>query len=314
MKKQYIEVPLRFDDKIMHKILFAILATILMPFYLLSAFFLGAPGIKIHLKCIVIGARLLFSRQIPLIKACRLIFFPMDSTRYFEFHEALKNISQQPFSKYLDISSPRMLPLLLLLKNKTSNAEMINPDNLDIAETSIFTKALKLTNRCNLINATIEKTNYAKGSFDLITCISVLEHIPDDKKAIKKIWSLLKPGGRLVLTLPCMAQLLKQYISKNDYGVLSPGSDGYTFWQRYYNEDLLKSTIFSITGEPKKTLIYGEKKNGLFFKNATMKRSRGLPFYHFWRESYMMANEYRYFKSISDLPGEGVVMLELVKQ
>lgn len=40
------------------------------------------------------------------------------------------------------------------------------------------------------------------GPFDLVSCISVLEHIPFHMKAIENIFRLLKPGGHLVLTCP----------------------------------------------------------------------------------------------------------------
>lgn len=39
-------------------------------------------------------------------------------------------------------------------------------------------------------------------SFDLITCISVLEHIGDFEKAVKEMASLLSPRGILVLSFP----------------------------------------------------------------------------------------------------------------
>lgn len=38
--------------------------------------------------------------------------------------------------------------------------------------------------------------------FDLITCISVLEHIPNHDAAIRSMFGLLNPGGHLVLTFP----------------------------------------------------------------------------------------------------------------
>jgi 2-polyprenyl-3-methyl-5-hydroxy-6-metoxy-1,4-benzoquinol methylase len=38
--------------------------------------------------------------------------------------------------------------------------------------------------------------------FDLITCISVLEHIPDHKGAIRGMFGLLRSGGHLTLTFP----------------------------------------------------------------------------------------------------------------
>jgi 2-polyprenyl-3-methyl-5-hydroxy-6-metoxy-1,4-benzoquinol methylase len=38
--------------------------------------------------------------------------------------------------------------------------------------------------------------------YDAITCISVLEHIPDHVKAVRNMVAMLKPGGLLVLTTP----------------------------------------------------------------------------------------------------------------
>ena len=40
------------------------------------------------------------------------------------------------------------------------------------------------------------------GPFDLITCISVLEHIERFDEAIKNMFRLLAPGGHLILTVP----------------------------------------------------------------------------------------------------------------
>lgn len=52
-----------------------------------------------------------------------------------------------------------------------------------------------------VINDDITKTKLTE-KFDMITCISVLEHIVDHKEAMKSMYKLLKPGGFLVLTCP----------------------------------------------------------------------------------------------------------------
>jgi 2-polyprenyl-3-methyl-5-hydroxy-6-metoxy-1,4-benzoquinol methylase len=41
-----------------------------------------------------------------------------------------------------------------------------------------------------------------KATHDVITCISVLEHIQEHREAIKTMYRLLAPGGRLILTCP----------------------------------------------------------------------------------------------------------------
>jgi SAM-dependent methyltransferase len=236
----------------------------------------------------------------------------MDSTRYFEFHEVWKSVSGLASIRYLDVSSPRLLPLFFLKAAPGATAQLINPDSSDLKDTEKLANALGLKSRCEFFNGILENAGLTPVSFDLITCISVLEHIPQDRAAIETMWSLLSPGGKLILTLPCMAQPLEQFISYNQYGVLNPGEDGYTFWQRYYDRERIESTIYSITGMPTSIAVYGEKKCGFFFRNASMKRLLG-SLYPFWREPYMMATEYQTFSSTDELPGEGVVMLEFIK-
>ncbi|MCD4761810.1 class I SAM-dependent methyltransferase, partial [bacterium] len=41
-----------------------------------------------------------------------------------------------------------------------------------------------------------------KNKYDSVCCFDVLEHIPDDKKTIKKINTILKPNGYLFITVP----------------------------------------------------------------------------------------------------------------
>lgn len=40
------------------------------------------------------------------------------------------------------------------------------------------------------------------GRFDLVTCVSVLEHIRDHQTAVRNMLGLLRPGGHLIVTCP----------------------------------------------------------------------------------------------------------------
>lgn len=312
MRKQYIEVPLAMRCRGLCSNLMRLKGNLLGPIYWLAAFVAGGPGTMFHLKCSWLGVVSYATRCLKR-GSYNLIFFPMDSTRYFEFHESWKRLRGLSFKRYLDVSSPRLLPFMLIRSNVQATAEFINPDPSDIRDTEKFFTAFRINSRCRFNNCTIAQAEFEPSSFDLITCLSVLEHIPSDRKAVSQMWSLLEPGGRLVLTVPCMKQPLEQYISHNQYGVLEPGSDGYTFWQRYYDASMLQETIFEVTGQPEYMAIYGEKVNGFFFRNATMKRLMGSG-YPFWREPYMMATEYRYYEAVKELPGEGVIYLEFIKR
>jgi len=64
------------------------------------------------------------------------------------------------------------------------------------------------------------------GPFDFITCVSTLEHIRDASRAVRSMFSLLRPGGRLVITCPYNEQA---YVP-NVYALPgSIGADKYPF-------------------------------------------------------------------------------------
>lgn len=49
--------------------------------------------------------------------------------------------------------------------------------------------------------------DYPNERFDLIICSHVLEHIPDDRLAMKELFRVLKPGGTAILQVPISASL-----------------------------------------------------------------------------------------------------------
>ena len=49
-----------------------------------------------------------------------------------------------------------------------------------------------------------------EGQFDTVLCINVLEHLSDDRTAIRKMYSLLEPGGNLIIMVPAFQNLYCQ--------------------------------------------------------------------------------------------------------
>jgi SAM-dependent methyltransferase len=199
----------------------------------------------------------------------------------------------------------------MTIKNEGLKADLINPDPRDLCVTENLTKELGLGERCVLHACLIGAAPFDQDSFDAITCISVLEHIPEDQMAIRKMWQLLEPGGRLLLTVPCAAHTFEEFIDRNEYGLLQPNEDGHFFFQRFYDERLLAENVFSVTGEPVRRSVYGEKTPGLYHQNQ--KRKMSDPGYPAWREPYTMSQDYRYFDNVNQLPGIGVIAMEFVK-
>jgi ubiquinone/menaquinone biosynthesis C-methylase UbiE len=58
------------------------------------------------------------------------------------------------------------------------------------------------SSRVQLVQGDIYKLPYHDGEFDKIILSEVLEHLPDDVKALSEVKRVLKPGGILFITVP----------------------------------------------------------------------------------------------------------------
>lgn len=287
---------------------------ILTPVYLLRAAFSGAPGTALHMRCMIIAAKSLFSGRTSASESFALACHPFDSVRYFEFETLWNWLRDVDLGdRYLDVSSPRLFFLLLLKFNPNLRAWLINPDGKDLAITRDWVRKLDLEDRSHLFNCLLAEAELPSDGFNTITSISVIEHIPepDDVAILRQLWQVLRPGGRLLVSVPCAVEAFEEYLNFNEYGVLKSEEDGYVFGQRFYDEALLESRIFQTIGSPVRTRVFGERRPGAFVANRAQKVRGG--FYPFWRESLMMRKEYRDFERIRDLPGLGVVAMEFVK-
>jgi predicted SAM-dependent methyltransferase len=283
------------------------------PVFLLASALAGGPGTRAHLRASALGLKLLLRRRISAFDAFLLTSFPLDSVRYFEFDVFWRWMCERQPGRYLDVSSPRLLFVLLMENMPELHSWLVNPDRNDLAATRELLQAAGLENRCTISDALISDVDFPPASFDTITSMSVIEHIPepDDIAAVERIWDMLRPGGHLFISVPCAAVRFEQYIDSNDYGILAPGPNGYAYAQRFYDESLLQSRLFDIIGRPNRMRLYGEKTAGTYMANCAY-RNRYF-YYPFWRESYMMATRYRYFDRVSELPGLGVAAMEFVK-
>jgi SAM-dependent methyltransferase len=200
---------------------------------------------------------------------------------------------------------------MAVARNPSLTVDMLNPDVNDLAATMSLAQLFEVESRCRFHSNLVEAAPFAPNSFEIITSISVIEHIPDDIGAIRRLWDLLRPGGRLLISVPCAAKAMEEYTNLDEYKLLGADDRGFVFWQRYYDQALLDQRIFPITGTPRRSQIYGEKMPNTYDANVMEKRTN--PYYAYWREPFMMGVEYAYFDHISELPGMGVIAMEFVK-
>jgi len=314
LKRTYTRVPHPQAHTHLDKVVRVSVGTALFPFYWLGARLYGLPGLSFGVDSFRLGMRSLINNKgdISHAEIYRMLFAPVESTRYFEFGLAWEYLSDIRIGRYLDVSSPRLFPLALLAHRPKVSAELINPNQEDLTLTAGLVRACGMGNRCNVSHALIEEVAFPESTFDVITSLSVVEHISADQNAVLRMWELLKPRGKLILSVPCAAAAEEQYIDVDQFNLQRCAEDGFFFLQYVYDDALLRERFYSVLGPPIRHGIYGEKKPGTLRRGLVEKWAGGK--YPRWKEPYTMAQHFEHYDSLDDLPGEGVIVMEFEKK
>ena len=62
-----------------------------------------------------------------------------------------------------------------------------------------------------VVRARVEELPFAAASFELVACLDVIEHTPDDRLALRELHRVTVPGGYLVVTVPAYPALWSQH-------------------------------------------------------------------------------------------------------
>jgi len=78
----------------------------------------------------------------------------------------------------------------------------VSPDLKRTVLADISEEAMKNVQCVSKEVTSITGMSFASASFDCVLCSEVLEHVPDDAKAVSELRRVLKPGGVLIATVP----------------------------------------------------------------------------------------------------------------
>lgn len=68
-----------------------------------------------------------------------------------------------------------------------------------------------------VVQGFIEKLPFESGSFDLTLALDVIEHVPDDSRALQELYRVLRPGGSLLVTVPALRLLWSAHDEANGH-------------------------------------------------------------------------------------------------
>jgi SAM-dependent methyltransferase len=84
---------------------------------------------------------------------------------------------------------------------------------VDISEDAVATA--KSRGHRDVRLGAIEELPFRDGRFDLVTCLDVVEHTPDDRRTLRELRRVTRPGGLLLVTVPAYQSLWSSHDEVN---------------------------------------------------------------------------------------------------
>jgi SAM-dependent methyltransferase len=75
--------------------------------------------------------------------------------------------------------------------------------------------AARARGHTHVVQAPVEELPYPAAFFDLVTCLDVLEHTPDDMRTLAELRRIVRVGGYAVLTVPAYQALWSRHDEAN---------------------------------------------------------------------------------------------------
>jgi SAM-dependent methyltransferase len=197
-----------------------------------------------------------------------------DYSRAVEYPLVSRLLRAGPGEQLLDVGVGRRAEFARLMAERGMNVLAI--DAREDVGADVGTRRGLLVRR-----ADARQLEFADNSFDRVSAISTIEHIEDgDNAAMAELARVLRPGGRLVVTVP-FNPLKRATIFARDHVYGRTGEQ--VFFEYIYDEDSLQERIVRPTGLRVVERIHlgepGFRVSGIFYAQRGLagKARRALP-------------------------------------
>ncbi|WP_225931180.1 class I SAM-dependent methyltransferase [Leptolyngbya sp. 7M] len=154
--------------------------------------------------------------------------------RWFRFRKVMPHIPSG--ARVLDVGCGRSAAFLRTIAPRIDYGVGVDFKVKEMQLENIQTVQLKLA----------YELPFADAGFDVVTMLAVLEHIEHEKPILQEIYRVLKPDGKLVLTVPSVwSQPVLEFLS---YRLKIVDEAEIRDHKRYYNRARLQQVLVAETG------------------------------------------------------------------
>ena len=168
------------------------------------------------------------------------VIVPLDPSRYLELPYALDALGARAGDRVLDLASPKLLAAELARRG----VEVISVDEHEPE----LERWRRLAPGVRFERADGRALPHDDGAFDHAYSVSVLEHVADggDAGALRELARVVRPGGRIVITLPHARTARDEYRDTPLYEDHGRAPNGRYFFQRWYDDARLDGLLATV--------------------------------------------------------------------
>jgi hypothetical protein len=261
------------------------------------AHFYLLPGLKFQRFRVSLGVKSLFWRRWVSAPALTMALHRTPPPpAYLGFHFASRFLMGETLGDYLDVSSPWLFPLAVLSRYRAASATLLSGDAVCL-QNLLVAANVKVTGkiRCDASDQTLEDASY-----DTVTSLWASADSPFKAGSIEELWRVLRPGGSLLLSVPCIGSCAEGNAEQCNQSILAVGPRGYDL-------KMLERRLFAVMGLPRRYAIYGAE-------CATLQESSNTEQSREHRDDLIaIGRHWRCYANLQELPGKGVIVMKFVR-